>query len=380
MNHVTTLSTSTYSVNGTQTAGLPVCWNGASEVVLTSGSSCNTLTTGGTAATPVFVITALGVTSTGARQMVQEEVAAQPPTVISTPAGFSDPDGFFAASSVCSSGSSPLSIAGNASTDGYSSANGGTYATTRSNALGSVGSNGSVSMGGTSTSVGGNIHVQHVTVNGTCPNSNVFTTGHPTYGGVVGISTYTPPVPSIPAAGTLNESISSAVTLTPGSYGNISVSTPHGILTLTGPGVYNVDCLSVGSNSNVQISPATAQITINVTGDAACSGTPISLSSNSVTNTSGIAANLLINYAGTQTVTITGGASAYYVLNAPKAPVTIHGGSDLYGAVVANTIDDSGGVNLHFDNALTVSTSPSTTTYSSVTSSYQTISFRSLPY
>ncbi len=102
VNHVTTLSASTYSVNGTQAAASPVCWNGASEVVLTSGSSCNTLTTGGTAATPVFVITALGVTSTGARQMVQEEVAAQPPTVISTPAGFSDPDGFFAASSSCS--------------------------------------------------------------------------------------------------------------------------------------------------------------------------------------------------------------------------------------------------------------------------------------
>ncbi len=378
VNHVTTLSASTYSVNGTQAAASPVCWNGASEVVLTSGSSCNTLTTGGTAATPVFVITALGVTSTGARQMVQEEVAAQPPTVISTPAGFSDPDGFFAASSSCSP--SALQIAGNASTDGYSSAHGGTYTATKSNALGSVGSNGSVSLGGTSTNVGGNIHVQHVTVNGTCPNSDVFTSGHPTYGGVVPITNYTPPVPSIPPPGMLNETISSAVTLSPGSYGNISVSTPHGILTLTGPGVYNVDCLSVGSNSTVQISPATTQIIINVTGDAACGGSPISLSANSVSNTSLIAANLMINYAGTQAVTITGGASGYYVLNAPNAPVTIHGGSDLYGAVVANTIDDSGGVNLHFDNALTVSTSPATITYSSVTSSYQTIAFKSLPY
>ena len=83
---VTTLSTSTYSVNGTQTASTPVCWNGASEVLLTSGSSCNQLTTGGTAATPVFLITALAITSTGARQMVQAEMAAPPPTVISTPA------------------------------------------------------------------------------------------------------------------------------------------------------------------------------------------------------------------------------------------------------------------------------------------------------
>jgi hypothetical protein len=89
---------------------------------------------------------------------------------------------------------------------------------------------------------------------------------------------------------------------------------------------------------------------------------------------------MMINYAGTGTITITGGASAYYVLNAPNAPVTIHGGSDLYGAVVATSIDDSGGVNLHFDNALTVSSSPATTTYSSITSSYNTIGFRTLPY
>jgi hypothetical protein len=310
--------------------------------------------------------------------MVQTEVAAPPPTVISTPGGFSDPDGFFAASNSCSP--SALSIAGNASTDGYSSANGGTYATTESTTTGSIGSNGSVSLGGTSTSVGGNIHVQHVTVNGTCPSSDVYTTGHAHFLGVVPISPYVPVVPVIPAPGTANESISSAVTLVPGSYDNISVSTPHGILTLTGPGVYNIDCLSVGSNSTVQISPATTQVVINVTGDSACGGTPISLSSNSVSNTSGIAANLQINYAGTQTVTVTGGASAYYVLNAPNAPVTIHGGSDLYGAIIANTIDDSGGVNLHFDTALTVSSSPAITTYSALTSSYSTLGFKTLQY
>jgi hypothetical protein len=90
--------------------------------------------------------------------------------------------------------------------------------------------------------------------------------------------------------------------------------------------------------------------------------------------------NLLFNYAGTGTIKIAGGATAYYVVNAPNSAVTIRGGSDLYGAVVANSIDDSGGVNLHFDNALTVSTSPATITYSSVTSSYQTLAFRSLPY
>jgi hypothetical protein len=382
-NGVTTTSTSTYSVNGTRTATSPVCWNGASEVVLTSGSSCNQLTSGGTADTPVFLVTALAVTSGGARQMLQTEVAAPPPTVTTTPGGFSDPDGFFTSSGACTS--APFILAGNASVDGYSTAvvggAAGTYATTHSASLGSIGSNGSVSLGGTSTNVGGHIHVLHPTVNGTCPTSDVFTTGNPTYGGLLGISSYTPPVPTIPPAGAANESSKSALTLVPGSYGNISMSTPKGILTLTAPGVYNVDCLSLGSNSTLQISPATAQVVINVTGDSACGGTPISFSSNAnINNSSGIAANLMINYAGTQSISIVGGPQAYFVLNAPLAALTLNGGSDIYGALIAATIDDHGGVNLHFDTALTVSSDPSVTTYSSVTSNYNTIAFRSLPY
>ena len=50
---VTTASTSYYAVNGASSS--PVCWNGASEVVLASGSNCNQLASGGTADTPVFL-------------------------------------------------------------------------------------------------------------------------------------------------------------------------------------------------------------------------------------------------------------------------------------------------------------------------------------
>ncbi len=389
------------SVDATQggvTAGTPVCWNGVSEVLMpTTSTTCGQVNPGPppTAYSPVYVVTALAVTSTGARQMVQTEVALPPPTVIATPGGPADPDGFFAVSNVCSASAStsPFDIAGNASTDGYTSANGGTYSSTQSNALGSIGSNGSVGISGHSTHVGGNVHVKNPTnanplpVNGLCPASEVYTNGGPTYGGPVAISTYVPIQPCPPngtgcPVGVTDESISSAQTLVPGNYRNINVSTPHGILTLTGPGVYNINCLNVGSNSTLQISPPTTQVVINVTGTlgANCAA-PVSLSGNSVTNTSGIAANLMINYGGTQTLTITGGASAYYVLNAPNAPVTIHGGSDLYGAVVAYTIDDSGGVNLHFDNSLNVDwTTPSTTSTATSTSNYSSISLRSLQY
>jgi choice-of-anchor A domain-containing protein len=136
----------------------------------------------------------------------------------------------------------------------------------------------------------------------------------------------------------------------------------------------------MAGNSSLQATPITSQIVINVTGGS-CGGDVISITGNSViNNTGGIAGNLIFNYAGTGTIKIAGGSNAFYVLNAPLSPVTIRGGSDIYGAIIANTIDDSGGVNLHFDNAVTVSTSPATTTYSAETSSYSTLAFRSLPY
>jgi len=381
---VTTTSTSYYSVNGTSSN--PVCFNGANEVVLNypTNTSCNLLTSGSTADTPVFLVTALAITPSGARQMVQTEVAAPPPTFTVTPGGFSDPDGFFAVSNACPAA---MTLAGGAQVDGYSSAKvggvTGTYTGTHSNALGNVGSNGGVTIQGSSSSVPGKIHVLQPVVNGaSCATSDIYTTGGPTIGTPTLLSsTYTPPTPTIPPAGSTNETLKKATTLAPGSYGNIAVSTPSGVLTLTGPGTFNVDCLSLGANSTLQISPANTQVVINVTGDASCGGSPISMSANSnVNNTSGVAANLMINYAGTQQVTMIGGPSSYYVLNAPNAPVKLNGGSDFYGALIASTVDDHGGVNLHFDNALTVSPNPSVTTYSSVTSSYNTLGFRSLPY
>ncbi len=103
---VTTGTTSSYSVNGTGTASTLVCWNGAAEVLLTAAdTNCGQMQTGTppTADTPVYSITALSITPNGSRQMVQTEVAIPPPLVISTPAGFSDPDGFFTNASTCSS-------------------------------------------------------------------------------------------------------------------------------------------------------------------------------------------------------------------------------------------------------------------------------------
>src|SRR5579864_836739 len=66
-----------YAVDGNNapnapTATTPVCWNGTSEVLLNGAVTCQQMTP---ATTPVFLLTSLAITSTGARRMVQEEVA-----------------------------------------------------------------------------------------------------------------------------------------------------------------------------------------------------------------------------------------------------------------------------------------------------------------
>jgi hypothetical protein len=380
---VTTASASTYSVNGTGLASAPVCWNGSSEVLLTAGdTNCGQMQTGTppTANTPVYLITALSITPNGSRQMVQAEVAIPPPLIISTPAGFSDPDGFFTNSTTCSSsgGSAPFVLSGGAVVDGYNSSNGGTYATTKSDSLGSIGTNGSVLLSSGGTKVGGNIHATHTALTGGCPNQDVFTSGGATYGGVVGISSYTPPVPTIPLPGTTDVTVSGNQTLVPGAYRNITVS---GVtLTLTAPGVYNINCIRLSGGAILNISPSTQQVVLNVTGTSCSGSTPIDFSGGSVANTSGIAANLLVNYAGTQQVKLSGGSSTYIVANVPNAAAVLSGGSNLFGAIVAKTINDSGGTSLHFDTALATAPSSSTTTSPTFNSSYQTIGLRSLPY
>ena len=64
-------------VNGNSSNANVVCWNGTSEVTAasTSASACNSLTP---IANPVYLVTALAVTPSGARRVVQEEIAQTP--------------------------------------------------------------------------------------------------------------------------------------------------------------------------------------------------------------------------------------------------------------------------------------------------------------
>jgi len=338
----------TCSSTDTSQCSTPVCYDGTREELLTTGiAACNLMTP---IANPVYLLTALAVNpTTGSRKMVQAEAALPPPI-------FTELAGFFATSTNCGA----FSMGGGGSTDGYTSANGGTYNKTKSDKTGSVGSNGNVNLNGNKTNVGGNIYVPNTTI-GACPDGITEIGGAGMSAGDSAVSQAaqtmpTPPVPNPLPPTTTNKNPSSLV---PGNYGNIQM-TAGNTLTLA-PGVYNINSITLAGNSSVTISPAGA-VVINVVGTGVTN--PIDLSGGSLTNPTTNAANFQFNYAGTGGVSISGGTNTYAVVNAPNAALTFVGGSDFYGAAIGATINDNGGTNLHFDTSLLGNLNSTVTNYS----------------
>ena len=329
-----------YPVNNAVAAATPVCWDGANEFTLPAGSpDCTQINNH--PANPVYMITALSANAqTSSRRLVQTEVALAPMPPF--------PYGMFATGTGCSA----LQLGGGATTDSYTSAAGGTYSTTKSNTDGDVGSNGNVYMNGSSTKIGGAVGVPTATT-GACPGSGLTISGGagflpPTTQNklqAAGPYTFpTPPNPS-PVPPTTTYSVKkSGVSIVPGSYGNIQV-TSGGTLTVA-PGVYNINSISLAGNSNLVISPS-GSVVFNVMG--AGQATVVDFTGGAVTNNSKVANNFLINYAGTGNIKLSGGSATYVTVDAPNAPIDIKGGADLYGAIIGATITNLGGVAFHYD-------------------------------
>jgi len=220
---------------------------------------------------------------------------------------------------------------------------------------GNVGANGNLAENGSKTTIYGTMSTPDTGV-GNCSGGNTTAwtdNGNAQVtGGLVKLpQIVTFPTPVIPAPGTAAESIGSSATLSPGNYGDISLS-GHGVLTLT-PGVYNINSISeTGANTSVVIAPdpTTNQygtVTLNVTGNG--QATPIDLSGNGLQNATLNPADLQINYAGAGTIKITGSSTCATVLYAPNATVTLIGGSDFYGAILGQTVKNAGGTAIHYD-------------------------------
>jgi hypothetical protein len=349
------------------TANYPVCWNGVYEKVNPSLTTPCTAMTPST--NPVYVITALAVTKTGARKMVHGEVALNPAQPF--------PYGLFATcqSDACKANPcSALDMEGNMTTDSYSSANGGTYQSTNSKTGGDVGSNGNIYIQG-AVKIGGSVSSSLYSGIGGCPGHALTQTGNG--GGLVGLAgntvNSTPiPVVSIPTptiANVTGPAKDTPSTLSPGNYGDLNIK--NGTTALSG-GTYNVTSLIIGANGHLSV-PAGAAVIINIVGTGTYAANPLQMSSNSyIENNTQVASNLQINYAGSGILSLYGGSLAYMTIDAPNAEVDMNGGPALYGSIVANMIHDQGGVSFHYDKN-TASPVPASTYYS-------LISFRDLYY
>lgn len=351
-------------VDSSQPGANQVCWfgsaTGANQIVANAaaGQTCASLN-----ATPVYLLTALAVSpsgaSKGAKRMVQLEVAQ-----LSVTSNL--PGGLYAVGTGCGA----LRIAGNAQTGSFNSATEGTPTNPPSNlnltSGGDVGANGNVDLGGTSTNVHGNINTNQPASIGACPGNGVSVSGSPSHGTINNTSPYNPPVPPMPnplpptSSVTLN---GNTLVASSGPWGNVTIK---GTVTLTGgttanPAVYTMNSLSENGNATLVV---TGPVILNLAGVGV--GTVLDLTGNGFANTTNVPSSFVINYGGTDTMKLNGGSDAYGIINAPNSAIVFRGGSNFYGQAVGNTIDDQGGTNFYWDASLIPPPPTDTNTFNEV--------------
>lgn len=275
-------------------------------------------------------------------------------------------DAVFATGTTCGA----ITLVGSFTTDSYTSASGGTYATTHTANNGNLGTNGNMTSTGAGT-LNGTLYDPNGNTVGACPKSFTNTGSGTLTGGVTALAapiTYpTPTAPSptppttaqspgvIPpnpctgfaASGGCTYSSMSNITLAPGTYGKVSFT---GSFTLNlSAGTYNLNSLAFTGSSTVNLT--SGPVTLNF---STSSATPLDLTGASVTN-SGPSTNLQIVYGGTGAIKLTGAANSAGVVYAPNASVTLTGASGWQGAIIAKTFTDTGSTGIHYDRALNAS-------------------------
>ena len=338
-----------YAVNGNSADTFPVCWNGTSEVVTTGGplpitTQCANLKP---VATPVYLVTALAVMPNRGKRVVQQEIAETPTGTL--------PGGLFATGTGCGA----LNIQGNAATGSYNSSTESSPSyppTNQVNSGGDVGSNGNISLGGSSAAVNGNISTALAATVGSCPGNGISKSGGATYTAATGAApVYTAPVPPAPNPLPPQTSVTKKdLTLPAGSYGNVTIK---GTVTLTGgtdinhPAVYTINSLTLNGGATLNI---TGPVVINLAGqNLASSSTPVlDMNGGSFSNTSNLASDFVVNYGGSNPMTIIGGNNAFAVINAPNSDLTFKGNSNFYGQAIGKTVDVQGNGHFYWDKAL----------------------------
>ncbi len=336
-----------------------VCWNSPSETVAPALTNCNAMAGN---LKPVYLLTSLAITPSGARRMIQEEVAQQGfPTL---------PGGLFATGTGCPA----LQIGGGAQTGSFNSAAEGTPTnppTNQTNSGGDIGANGNTFVNGSSAAVNGAISTNLPNSVGACPAHGVTVAGTPTIPSTITETPpYSPPAPPLPnPLPPVTSAVYKNTTLSPGAYGNIQLK---GTVTLTGgtvahPAVYTINSLTLNGGCTLQIN---GPVVINLAGIGVA--TVLNMTGASFSNNTYLPSDFVINYGGTDAMYVTGGGNAFAVINAPKAPITFQGGSNFYGQAVGATITDLGGTNFYWDTSLKIPPPPAI--------SYYEIAMRELSY
>lgn len=231
-----------------------------------------------------------------------------------------------------------LKLSGGSTTDSYDSAEG-AYAHTSRPSGGDIGTNAitkaAVALNGKSL-VSGDVHLAP----GAKPDT-VLKADESAYDSQI----YMPqplgmPPVEIPSGISSGDVISdAAVTMSPGTYGTVKIGS--GATLSLSSGNYVMETLSLEGDSIVRVTSAPVRIYIR---------NSLSLAGGTLVNTTAIPSNVAFFLGpAARDASITGGATAHYVLYAPHTDVKVVGGGDLYGAIVAKSLSASGGSRFHYD-------------------------------
>jgi hypothetical protein len=135
--------------------------------------------------------------------------------------------------------------------------------------------------------------------------------------------------------------------------GNFTISSGGAAMIVTNNAtLYVTDDFTISGSGFIYLAPG-ASLALYVGTTNASGNDKITISGGGVGNGTREAANFsIIGLPSVKTVTYSGSAKFIGTLYAPSAALTMSGGSEASGALVANTISLSGGMSFHYDDCL----------------------------
>jgi PilX N-terminal len=255
-------------------------------------------------------------------------------------------------------GNSNVNFSGGGLTDSFNS-NNGNYVAATANSKGDILGNGTISFDGTNLIKGS---VRSTTDTKADPDvaisSGTSVTGYAQSGGQIqdkgtgnvagGLIPNAPTTPiPVPSVAPCGPPYSSGTGISPKNSYNPALGELKASSNVTlANGTYCFNTVKMSGGGDLLVN---GPVTVKVTGTVAMNG--------SVENTTHKAINfqLLSSYTGSNNgIALSGGAQAYMVVYAPRTQVTISGNGDLFGALVGNDIQATGGAKVHYDEALLI--------------------------